>query len=405
MVAAFQVLVERIRAWPAWAQDLSLAVAVAFADVVLVLSGSGTVVRGVDVDRAAAWVAAGLVLFGTGPLVWRRRWPVGVLIVTGVAATLAAPLGVPLQGLGTILALYSVAAYRPAADSFSAAATMVAFIVGVAATTGTFVYLAGNLLIVLGAFALGRIVRAYRQQAAQLELRAAQLEHEREERTRLAVRGERTRIAREMHDVLAHSLSVVVVQATGARRLLDRNPEQAAEALATIEDTGRRSLAEVRRVVGMLRDDQPDDGLELLPQPTLDDLADLVAAHAAAGMPVELRTSGLPCEVDDSTALSAYRIVQEALTNVVKHADPTRVVVDVRALGSRLEVDVLNDGPDAASPFVAGYGLAGMRERAALVGGRLEAGPRAGGGFRVAAVLPRPVADQPHRPVPAELSG
>src|SRR5690606_10824492 len=125
-------------------------------------------------DRAAAWVAAGLVLFGTGPLVWRRRWPVGVLIVTGVAATLAAPLGVPLQGLGTILALYSVAAYRPAADSFSAAATMVAFIVGVAATTGTFVYLAGNLLIVLGAFALGRIVRAYRQQAAQLELRAAQ---------------------------------------------------------------------------------------------------------------------------------------------------------------------------------------------------------------------------------------
>ena len=190
-----------------------------------------------------------------------------------------------------------------------------------------------------------------------------------------------------MHDVLAHSTSVMVVQATGAQRLVRTRPEAAEDALGVIAETGRQSLADLRRMLGLLR--REDDRVPTAPQPTLVDVPDLVAEFVDAGVPVDLRMPDRT-SLDGPVGLSAYRIVQEALTNVLKHADPQRVIVDVRLLDTRVEVEILDDGGAARQldTVGGGYGLVGMRERAGLVGGTLEAGPRPGGGFRVAATLP-----------------
>jgi signal transduction histidine kinase len=220
-------------------------------------------------------------------------------------------------------------------------------------------------------------------------LRLAAAEREQEQRTRLALSDERARIAREFHDVVAHSVGVMVVQAEGARRVLDRDPDRAREALDSIEDTGRKALADMRRSLGVLRaDDDADPALE--PQPGLDDLGRLLERAREGGLTVDVEVEGERRPLPQGVDLSAYRIVQEALTNTIKHAGPVRTRVTVRYGERELELEVSDDGPgpSANGGSDSGHGLAGMRERIASHGGELRTGPGPEGGFLVRASLP-----------------
>jgi signal transduction histidine kinase len=220
-------------------------------------------------------------------------------------------------------------------------------------------------------------------------LRLAAAEREQEQRTRLALSDERARIAREFHDVVAHSVGVMVVQAEGARRVLDRDPDRAREALDSIEDTGRKALADMRRSLGVLRaDDDADPALE--PQPGLDDLGRLLERAREGGLTVDVEVEGERRPLPQGVDLSAYRIVQEALTNTIKHAGPVRTRVTVRYGERELELEVSDDGPgpSANGGSDSGHGLAGMRERIASHGGELRTGPGPEGGFIVRASLP-----------------
>jgi signal transduction histidine kinase len=209
-------------------------------------------------------------------------------------------------------------------------------------------------------------------------------------RERGLVLDERARIAREMHDVVAHSLSVIVSQAQGGAYVAGSQPERAARALETIAETGREALADMRGLLGVLRADPdaaapaPED-----PQPGLADLPELVARVRAAGLPVELTETGTPRRLGAATGLAAYRLVQESLTNTLKHGGPAaRAEVRLQWTDEELAVTVTDDGDGPASTGAGGQGLVGMRERAAVVGGRAEAGPRPGGGFAVTARFP-----------------
>ncbi|MGW3013312.1 sensor histidine kinase [Streptomyces sp. NPDC001219] len=246
------------------------------------------------------------------------------------------------------------------------------------------------------AWVLGDSMRTRRAYWAQLEERAARLEKEREAQSRIAVAAERARIARELHDVVAHNVSVMVVQADGAAYVLDSAPEQTRQALETISGTGRQALAEMRRLLGVLRTgEQPESG-EYVPQPGVEQLTDLIEQVRVAGLPVDFRTVGEARELPSSVALTVYRIVQEALTNTRKHGGP-HVGATVRLAYRDDDLDLLveDDGRGAQRELYEeggadglGHGLIGMRERVGMVGGTLAAGPRPGGGFRVSAVLP-----------------
>lgn len=407
---------DRLTHAPPWLQDLLLAIVVCEADLVIVLYGERGAGQFGPVPRALG--VAAVILMGL-PLVFRRVNPGLVMMLTGFTAGAAGAVGVPIQGLATLVALYTVAAYLPMRDAVGATVVFLAITTGLMASTGDLPSLYSNTLLVVGVTVIGRIVQANRAQTLQLRARAIELERGRDAQAQLAVTSERERIARDMHDVLAHSTSVMVVQATGARRLLPGRPDQVAEALQVIEETGRTSLAELRRMLGLLRQDVADTDPPR-PQPGLADIADLVETFVAAGLHVELRqTRALPEEVDASIELSAYRVVQEALTNVMKHAGAHRVTVDLCALPDRLLLQVLDDGGrsdrprprrrvEAAGPRSAaaldaaggGFGLIGMRERVALVGGIIEVGPRPGGGYRVAAVFPLSPSYAPSPPSP-----
>ncbi|HXU22688.1 MAG TPA: histidine kinase, partial [Tepidiformaceae bacterium] len=222
-----------------------------------------------------------------------------------------------------------------------------------------------------------------------LEDRADRLEREREEKARAAVAEERARIAREMHDVVAHNISVMVVQAGAARRVVQSDSLSATDALLTIEKTGRQTLQEMRRLLGVLR--TGDDGLALAPQPGLGELASLLEQLRKAGVPVELREEGEPRQLPAGHDLVAYRVVQEGLTNVLKHAGKANVQVTVRFRGDALDLEVIDDskGAPADAERNGGHGLFGMRERLALYGGTLQTGPVAGAaGFALRATLP-----------------
>ncbi len=246
------------------------------------------------------------------------------------------------------------------------------------------------------AWVLGDSMRTRRAYWAQLEEKAARLEKEREAQSRIAVAAERARIARELHDVVAHNVSVMVVQADGAAYVLDTAPEQTRQALETISGTGRQALAEMRRLLGVLRTgEQPESG-EYVPQPGVEQLSDLIDQVRGAGLPVDFRMEGEPRPLPSSVELTAYRIVQEALTNTRKHGGPD-VGSTVRLAYKDDELDLLveDDGRGAQHELYEeggadglGHGLIGMRERVGMVGGSLTAGPRPGGGFRVTAVLP-----------------
>nr|WP_269809454.1 histidine kinase [Kineosporia rhizophila] len=223
---------------------------------------------------------------------------------------------------------------------------------------------------------------------ARLEERARLLESEAEQQAQLAATAERARIAREMHDVVAHSLSVTISQADGGRYAAQHNPEAAITALETISATGRQALADMRALLGVLRDDSTQ---QLTPQPDTEAIKDLVDQVRGSGLTVTLEVLGEPVVLPAGPGLAAYRIVQESLTNVLKHAGPSAEArVRLMWLSEALEIRVEDDGRGAAAtPATPGsQGLIGMRERATLYGGQLEAGPRQGGGFGVRAYLP-----------------
>ncbi|WP_405713950.1 sensor histidine kinase [Streptomyces sp. NBC_00046] len=259
----------------------------------------------------------------------------------------------------------------------------------------TFVVIVLTVPFVL-AWVLGDSMRTRRAYFSQLEERAARLEREREAQSKVAVAAERARIARELHDVVAHNVSVMVVQADGAAYVMDAAPDQAKQALETISSTGRQALAEMRRLLGVLRTGDAQESGEYVPQPDVDQIEDLIEQVRQTGLAVDFRIEGTPRPLPSGVELTAYRIVQEALTNTRKHGGPdagasVRLVYFDDGLGLLIE----DDGRGAAHELYedggadgAGHGMIGMRERVGMVGGTLDAGPRPGGGFRISALLP-----------------
>jgi signal transduction histidine kinase len=242
------------------------------------------------------------------------------------------------------------------------------------------------------AFIMGRIVHAHRQHASGQQDRAERLERDQEARAAQAVTAERSRIARELHDVIAHSLSVIVVQAAAERRVLPAGQQSTAETLDSIEQSGRQAMTELRRLLGLLR--KGDGAPSLAPQPGLDGVGDLVAKAREAGVAVNVLTDGDLTGIPRGVDLSAYRIVQESLTNVLKHARARHVEVLLRSRGRCVEIDVTDDGTAAPGPGTGGLGLIGMRERVAVYGGTVQAGPLDQGGYQVQAMLPFEAGEQ-----------
>jgi signal transduction histidine kinase len=345
-----------------------------------------------DPDAIGVFLAA----MTTLPLAWRRRHPEQVLAAVGIATTLffAAQYETTTGGVGVIVALYTVASLTPRRSSLISAgitAAALAFILFVAEDV-TADLVVSNYLIFGTAWILGDNIRTRRAYTANLEERAEQLERDRETSSRRAAAEERERIGREMHDIVAHSVSVMVVQAGAARRVLEANANRksATDALRQIEDTGRGALTDMRRMLGILRN--PDDVADLSPQPSITRLDSLITQARDAGVSVEYEVLGNPRPLPSAMDLSAYRIVQEALTNTIKHAGPASAQVVVRYESDRIEIEVVDDGRGAARELQngrdPGHGLVGMRERAALYGGQLQAGPRPGGGYSVTATIP-----------------
>jgi signal transduction histidine kinase len=338
------------------------------------------------------WLTAALPLVLALPLLLRRRFPllVWTLILVGVAAQALAS-GDAFEGLYLLVPLglgsYSVAAFsvrRRALVGLGLFGAVYAIYAvedhnirsgGQQAWSGAFFG-----LLVLAVWLAGVFVSS-RREAEGLIAEAAKLKREAE----AAVAEERLRIARELHDIISHTVSVIGLQAGAAERMLDRDPERARQPMQSIQERARESVLELRRLFGILR--ESEERAELTPQPRLAQLRLLLEQVRAAGLEVELRIEGEPQPLPPGVELSAYRIVQEALTNVLKHAEATRVDVLLRYGGRSLELEVTDDGL-GASANGGGHGLIGMRERAALYGGTLTAGRRPGGGFHVAAQLP-----------------
>jgi signal transduction histidine kinase len=378
-----------LRARPLLA-DAALAVLIAIPAMGSMFGRPG---EGADVRPAGFWAVL-LVLAATAPLVTRRRWPIATLAI--VTAALFAydhaqyPDGaVELAG---VVATYSVAVHSPNPRRMRAAAVFLVLLVANCAVLITVhdepigEALAGIVLSAIP-FVVGDNIKRRRDRAAELEQQAEQAAHQRELEARGALARERAAIARELHDVIAHSMTVMVVQASAARRVLASDPDGAERSIRVIEQTGRDSLVEMRRLLGVLR--HGDEAPQLTPQPSVSRIEDLLRDEF--NIAVDLQAEGEPRPLPTVVDVSAFRIVQEALTNVRKHAGPSQVRLVVRYRDDALEIRVDDDG--RAAPRVhggagTGHGLTGMRERAALCGGALDAGPRADGGWSVVARLP-----------------
>lgn len=301
-------------------------------------------------------------------------------------------------GIAVIVVTYTAAANLPIRQAFLAAAAMwapgIVFAVVFGRTGGTAFYpdtkifVLFNLMSALVCFTVGRTVATRRAYIAALEDRARTAENTQAALTEKAVAEERRRIARELHDVVAHHVSVMGVLATGSRRMLGRDPAAADEALATIEETGRTALREMRRLLSVLRTATEPAG-ELAPQPGLGGIEGLVEQIREAGLPASLHVSGEPGILDPGVSLTLYRIVQEALTNALKHAGAATVEVRLSFTPADVTVEICDTGrgPQLGTAAV-GHGLLGMRERVMLYGGTLRTGPRPGGGYRVHARIP-----------------
>lgn len=336
---------------------------------------------------------AGLVL----PLLWRRRRPMAAFGTIAAVFVLQWSLGAALRAdVALFIALYSLALHGRPRQLPWACGIMAAGMVLVAVRASVAVSVWDALFFLLStataALALGLMVRTRRAQLAGLRERAARLEIERDQRSRLATATERTRVAREMHDIVGHNLAVMITLADAGVYATDAAPERGKEALQLIGDTGRTALGELRRVLGVLREasDGPSVTPELSPQPDLMDIEALCDGVRTAGLDVVYRTVGDLGALDGGMQLTVYRIVQEALTNSLKHAGAgTRVKLSVVVEDVRLVIRVRDDGPAGrpGSPNEEGHGLVGMRERVALYGGNVSAGPATGGGWAVEATL------------------
>jgi signal transduction histidine kinase len=350
-----------------------------------------------DLTRPIDAGAYGLILLATVPLVLRRRLPYVALSASLLALLALAWLdyGGIYVAYSILVGLYSVSAHRGLRGAVIASlVTIVALFVSYqsASWEPNAADSAFDVLAIATAVALGDGTRTRMRLAAEQAARLASVDAEQERIARQTVLDERTRIARELHDLVAHSMSIVAVQAGVGHYLIDRDPAQAKEALATIETTSRQALTEMRRMLGVLRLDTTGDTSALEPQPGSNDIATLVDEAASSGLDVHLvvQPDGTMPDVPSGVALSAYRIVQEALTNVRKHAGPANVTVTVRRHSDQLDITVDDDGRGVSTMMgeQSGFGLVGMRERATVLGGELTAGPRPGGGFRVHATLP-----------------
>jgi signal transduction histidine kinase len=346
---------------------------------------------------ASVWIGGALAVVAIVPLLWRRRAPLATWIVSG-SATVA---GLAIPGLGTTTAPIAalIATYTVASRSPRDVSVVVGAVTLVGATVATAVGQApqhgwGVLLLpvalVSAAWLVGDNLRVRRDYLAELEAKARRTEADRAEESARAASRERARIARELHDVIAHHVSVIAIQAGAARMLADgANPTAARVALERVEVTARQALAELRQLLGVLRHD--GDPPALAPQPGLERLDDLLAEVRGAGLPVTLQIHGSALALPPPVDLSAYRIVQEALTNVLKHQGRVPTTVALSYSPKVLDITVEDHGPNARLAAVAirpGHGLVGMRERVGLFGGRLEAGPAADGGFVVHARIP-----------------
>lgn len=335
---------------------------------------------------------AGLVL----PLLWRRRRPAAAFGVITAVFALQWSLNVALRAdVALFIALYSLALHgRPrqlpwACGVMAAAMALVAVRAAAAVSVWDALFLL--LSTATAAVALGLMVRIRRAQLAGLRERAARLEIERDQRSRLAAATERARVAREMHDIVGHNLSVIITLADAGAYAGDRDPQRGTEALRLIGDTGRQALGELRRVLGVLREaDGSAQRPELSPQPGIADIDALCAGVRGAGLDVVYRTAGDVEALDGGVQLTVYRIVQEALTNTLKHAgSDTRVRLAVLVEDDRLRIRVRDSGPAVRpeTPNEEGHGLVGMRERAALYDGDVTAGPTPDGGWLVETTL------------------
>jgi signal transduction histidine kinase len=337
-------------------------------------------------ESVAARVAYAAGAVAVGVVAARRvRVPLlflGLLVaVTSVAAAVPAlrDTEIVAVGLFILLGVYTAAAHTSERRAAIAGALAVGLYIADLAMDA--IYLEGIIFYALlwGApWAAGRAVRRRRLSDRRAEQEKA--------RAQAAILEERARIARELHDVVAHAISVIVLQARGGRRVLDAEPADARDAFATIERTGQQALEEMRRLLGMLR--ATDEQLELAPQPTLKELDRLVEQVRAAGLPVQVTVEGEPRELPPGVELSAYRIVQEALTNTLKHAGPARARVLLRYQANDLELEIADDGPGTGDGSGSGHGLIGMRERVSVYGGELQAGRRPEGGYALRARLP-----------------
>jgi signal transduction histidine kinase len=338
-------------------------------------------------------VVAAATAIATLALALRRRAPLLTACLVAIAVAgpeLATVLTIQLWGdfLPLLVAGYSVARYAPARRAALGAAVLGAAIVVVelrVPVSGT----AANIPFIWVPFgtalAAGRALGARERRHAETSDRARRLEVERDASVRAAVADERERIARELHDIVAHCVGVMVVQAGAAEDLLDRDPQHARAPLRAIQDTGREAVGELQRMLGLLRAGAAET--TLAPQPGAAQLDELVAQIHAAGLPVRLEVDGTPRPLPPGIELAGYRIVQEALTNTLKHAGVASATVLMRYEQRALEIEVVDNGRGGASNG-RGHGLIGMRERVALYGGELDAGPRPQGGFRVCARLP-----------------
>src|SRR4051795_1463561 len=371
--------------------DVAVAVAACIVTELELALGSG--IQGPTAVNAVAAAAATL------PLALRRRWPVAIAVtVTAVIVVQEALNGDLVENTWAPLvivpmAVYAVAAFcdrRRAFIGLVAVLVLVWIEVAVAdrTTGGDYLFVA---LLTFGPWLVGRIVAARGELAVELRDKADRLEREQEKQAQLAVAHERARIARELHDVVAHNVSVMVVQAAAARRMIDHDASKAKEALGSVEQTGRAALKEMRRMVGMLGND-PEEPLALAPQPSVDELDWLVERAREAGLEVDLTIEGQKRRLESGVDLSAFRIVQEALRNTLQHAGPARAKVTIRYGEHDVEVDVSDNGrgvaAHTANGAITGQGLVGMRERVAMLGGEIEAGYRKDGGFGVHAKLP-----------------
>jgi len=386
--ASYRARLPRLRPW----QVDGIVVAALIAEMVADAAGR-SLIRGQRPNDV--WMYLLIVVMAV-PYLTHRRHPMASVAVTSVAVAVFAWVSYgPFPGLNSMLLVFGIALHadrRRSTVAFLVSLLTLAFALSVqpdGVPDASTVVSTFSLTAV--AWLTGENVRHRRVRWAALEERATMVEREREERTRQAVADERLRIARELHDVVAHSMSVIAVQSGVGNHVIDTQPAEAKRALAAIETTSRDALTEMRRLLGVLRrgDEEPAAALE--PAPGLADVATLVGQVAHAGLDATVVIDGDATQVPAAVGLSAYRIVQEALTNVIKHGGST-AQVSLRCTPDELAVEVVDpgpDGPDRGQHVVsAGHGLIGMRERVAVFGGDFQAGPRPGGGFQVTARLP-----------------